>query len=60
MKEFEKDIYLEYLADAYEIPEQQAMLVIAVIEVCENLGYMEKDWDIDGTIASIFDKVFKR
>jgi len=59
VKEFEKDSLIEYLADKYEIPKEQAMLVFSTVEISQDLGYFDSYYVGDGSVVeSIFDKVF--
>jgi hypothetical protein len=59
VKEFEKDGFIEYLADKYEIPKEQAMLVFSTIEISQDLGYFDSYYvGSDSIVESIFDKVF--
>ena len=60
MKEFEKQKWLEELADKYEVPYEQVMLVFSTVEISQDLGYFDNYYvGSDSVVESIFDKVFK-
>jgi hypothetical protein len=50
---------IKWLADKYEIPLEQAMLVYTTILACEDLGNFDNYYcDSGSVVESIFDRVF--
>lgn len=52
--------YIEYLADRFEVPKEQMMIAIAVLEVSQDSGYWDSYYvGSESAIEDVLSKVFK-
>lgn len=58
--EVKEQDYIEYMADKFEVPKEQMMIAIAVLEVSQDLGYWNSYFvGSQSVVEDILNKVFK-